>query len=294
VQYQTIEHGGDYKYNENEIYNYIKDKDNLEVLYKWFENSTYGINFKVRVYNKKTNEHELLELSFIDRWLVDKDIRLYEAMRIVPKNCPANIYNLWSPFAVDKMEDLNPECDYAEEIQFVLNHIKTICSGDEAIYNYFIKWIGQMLKYPETKSKVIVLFVSLVEGTGKGSVVRLLERIIGVNKVIATQQPETYVWGEFNSLMGNGYLVVLDELEKLQTAKSGMARLKGLITEPTFPLHGKGKDPVISASYHRFIGASNKILGALETTKVSTIWRCVTSCNDVRSILHQTALGYLA
>jgi len=216
-------------------------------------------------YNKKTNEHELLEFSFIDKWLTDKDIRNYEAMKIVPKNCPANIYNLWTPFAVDKMEDLNPEYDYAEEIHFVLNHIKIICSGDEAIYNYFIKWIGQMLKYPETKSKVLILFVSLVEGTGKGSVIRLLERIIGLNKVIATQQPETYVWGEFNSLMGNGYLVVLDELEKLQTSKSGMARLKGLITEPTFYLHGKQRDPVLMPSFHRFIGASNKILGALET-----------------------------
>jgi len=39
------------------------------------------------------------------------------------------------------MEDSIPEYDYAEEIHFVLNHIKTICSGGEAIYNYFITWI---------------------------------------------------------------------------------------------------------------------------------------------------------
>ena len=61
--------------------------------------------------------------------------------------------------------------------------------------------------------------------------------------------------------MSSEYLV-----EELQTAKSEIARLKGLITEPTFPLHGKGKDPAISASYHRFMGSSSKILGELETT----------------------------
>jgi hypothetical protein len=54
IQYQTIERGGDYKYNEEEIYNYIKDKDNIEVLYKWFENAPYGISFKVRIGDSKT------------------------------------------------------------------------------------------------------------------------------------------------------------------------------------------------------------------------------------------------
>lgn len=55
IQYQTIEKGTVYKYDENEIYDYVKDKDNLEVLYKWFENSPYGINFKVRVKDKFKN-----------------------------------------------------------------------------------------------------------------------------------------------------------------------------------------------------------------------------------------------
>lgn len=54
IQYQTIERGGDYKYKEDEIYDYIKDKDNLEVLYKWFENAPYGISFKVRIADKKS------------------------------------------------------------------------------------------------------------------------------------------------------------------------------------------------------------------------------------------------
>jgi len=58
IQYQTIERGGDYKYNENEIYNYVKDKDNLEVLYKWFENAPYGISFKVKVKESKGDENE--------------------------------------------------------------------------------------------------------------------------------------------------------------------------------------------------------------------------------------------
>lgn len=58
IQYQTIERGGDYKYKEDEIYNYVKDKDNLEVLYKWFENAPYGISFKVKITDKKSGNKD--------------------------------------------------------------------------------------------------------------------------------------------------------------------------------------------------------------------------------------------
>ncbi|VBB18004.1 early transcription factor VETF large subunit [Yasminevirus sp. GU-2018] len=58
IQYQTIERGGDYKYDEAEIYNYVKDKDNLEVLYKWFENAPYGISFKVKIKDKRAGNKD--------------------------------------------------------------------------------------------------------------------------------------------------------------------------------------------------------------------------------------------
>ena len=239
-------------------------------------NSYAHMKYTEATFNKKTKEYEELEFSFIERWVKDKDIRLYEAMKVVPRNCPDNIYNLWTSFAVEKMEQVNNEYDYAEEIKFILNHIKILCGDDEPIYNYFIKWIGQMLKFPEVKSEVAVLFISLNGGAGKGSLIRMLEKMLGHHKIIETQSPERDVWGDFNSLMADGYLVVLDELERLQTSKTGMSRLKGLITEPTCIINGKCKDPIKTASFHRFIGASNKLI-PLESKKgerKSLIIRC--------------------
>jgi len=58
IQYQTIERGGDYKYRESDIYDYVKDKENLEVLYKWFENAPYGISFKVKINDKRSGDKE--------------------------------------------------------------------------------------------------------------------------------------------------------------------------------------------------------------------------------------------
>jgi phage/plasmid-associated DNA primase len=59
------------------------------------------------------------------------------------------------------------------------------------------------------------------------------------------------VWGNFNGLMANAFLVAVDELEK-QKAKD-MAQIKGLITEPTLPINQKGKGQyIINMSLIRF------------------------------------------
>ena len=58
---------------------------------------------------------------------------------------------------------------------------------------------------------------------------------MGDNKVLESQTPDRDVWGNFNGLMANAFLVAVDELEK-QKAKDSMAQIKGLITEPTLPI----------------------------------------------------------
>lgn len=52
VQYQTPDGNISYKFNEKEINDYLKIKDNRNILVKWFENAPYGISFKVKVEDK--------------------------------------------------------------------------------------------------------------------------------------------------------------------------------------------------------------------------------------------------
>ena len=80
IQYQTIERGGDYKYKEDEIYNYVKDKDNLEVLYKWFENAPYGISFKVKINDKKTgNKDKFMSIGLNESGRIEYKTQWQEA-----------------------------------------------------------------------------------------------------------------------------------------------------------------------------------------------------------------------
>ncbi len=54
-----------------------------------------------------------------------------------------------------------------------MNHIKVLCNHDDVVFDYFIKWIAQMIQHPETKTNCPT-FISK-EGAGKGTLMRLFK-----------------------------------------------------------------------------------------------------------------------
>lgn len=64
IQYQTPDGQIVFKYNEKEISDYLKIKDNSEVLSKWFENAPYGISFKVKI--KERNMEKFMAINLND------------------------------------------------------------------------------------------------------------------------------------------------------------------------------------------------------------------------------------
>ena len=165
-------------------------------------------------------------------------------MQIVP--------TIWVPF---KMETITG--DYTKNIEglnFILNHIKILCDNKDDIYDYFIKWIAQMIQYPAMKSTHIILISS--EGTGKGLFLDLMKTMLGANKVIETSQPSRDVWGDFNGQMQDAFLVNLNELSKTET-KGSEGKLKKLVTDPNITINKKGVNQFDIPSYHRFITTTN-------------------------------------
>jgi hypothetical protein len=152
------------------------------------------------------------------------------------------------------MEGVDDFDEKQEAVDFMLNHIFILCGRDQPIYDYFLKWIGCMIQRPSVKLPMPV-FVS-AEGGGKGSLLRLFTAILGDNKILQTQEPSEEVWGKFNSLMLNAYLVCLDEINKKEM-KDCEGKIKGLITEPTMRINDKGKSRFPVVSYHKFIAFSN-------------------------------------
>lgn len=84
---------------------------------------------------------------FINKWLKDPMMNTKEDVGIYPNNnvCPENIYNLWTPFAMELITELSETIENLKGKDMLLNHIKILCNNDEKIYNYFIKWLAHCI-----------------------------------------------------------------------------------------------------------------------------------------------------
>jgi hypothetical protein len=140
-------------------------------------------------------------------------------------------------------------------LEIVLAHIKILCGGDQDVTDYMLKWIGQAIQFPAVKTRAI-FFISK-EGAGKGTLIDFLRSMFGKTKVLETSTPTKHVWGQFNGLMQDAFIVNLDEISKKDTVES-MGQIKALITNTAMTINRKGIDAYPIDSYHRFLSTTNK------------------------------------
>ena len=198
--------------------------------------------------------------SCIQRWISDENMRCYDEMGVYPPpiKCPPNHLNLWTPFYVEMLPFSSTTSDesgeYKKSMDLVLKHIDILCAHDEADSLFLQKWIGQMLKYPATKTVAPTLISE--PGAGKGTLLYMIERMIGSNKMLETTDPALHVWGSFNELMVNKFFINCDELD-YKSQKECDGKIKGLITNSNLTINPKGSKSFTIQSYHRFFYTSN-------------------------------------
>lgn len=210
-------------------------------------------HIKYMKYETKGKVSGFVEASFIHSWLTDPDMRCYTEMDCYPNvdKCPPNVFNTWTPFRVELIE----ECEVDNEvIEMFVKHVEVLCNNDKEVANVIIKWLAHMFQYPEYKS-FFPTFVS-AQGSGKGTLLDLLRKLMGEKKVLETQKPLVDVFGNHNAIMAQAYLVIFDEVTK-SDMNAVEGQLKGLVTEGTMTINPKGKDHYMIKSYHRFCATSN-------------------------------------
>lgn len=206
------------------------------------------------VYEKINKDGDVVIDNFINSWMNNNPSqRCYDDIGVYPDEtlCPNNHFNLWRKFQMEYITDFEIKND---ELQFVLNHIKILCGNDDKVFDYFIKWIGQMIQYPAVKS--ICPTIISKQGAGKGSLLKLLTKMLGDDKVFETTNPSRDVWGDFNGRMCNTFLINLNELSKKETLECE-GKIKGLITDPKLTINNKGLNQYDIQSYHRFLITTN-------------------------------------
>jgi len=192
--------------------------------------------------------------KFILKWINDNPlIRKYDEVEIYPPPlvCPSNKFNLWRPFAMEEVKEYEHK---EEELQLLLKHILILCDNDELTAKWLTNWIGQMIQYPAIKTKTPTLISK--QGAGKGTLLKVISRMLGSSKYFETSTPSRDVWGNFNSMMSNCYFVNLNELSK-KDVMDAESRLKALQTDERLTINEKGKAQFDIISFHHFMITTN-------------------------------------
>ena len=254
----------DYKPSKKQNYENVKEefeKHNCKVGCKFACNKNgfvdiYGItdfktlHMELKCFSKKKCE------SFIDRWLKDENKRQYDYFDGFPKDsiCPKNTYNLWVKFPVEKMPLVeNDKCKAG--LDWFLNHLKIMVNHVPEHYDFLEFWIAQMFQYPENKS-IMLTFVG-EEGCGKGTFIKFMQTIMGGgSRCWECTDPQNEMFGNFNDMMKDAFLVVLNEADKAGNYNHNN-KMKALITDPQINIRPKGKTNMTVKSNHRFMAMSN-------------------------------------
>jgi len=246
----------------------IKDKNGIILEFRIFSKKEIIDSYEhdyFKIVNKKTGEST--KTPCVKHWLLDSSMRHYEDVGIFPPplSCPTNIYNLWTPFYIQSLNDvyvweneyvcMDKKEELLQKCEALIHHIKILCNHNESDFLYLQRWIGQMLKFPALKTTCITLISE--EGAGKGTLLYLLEKIMGSVKVMETTEPDKHVWGNFNGAMKDCFLVNCNELD-MKAQQEAEGKIKGLITDTSLWINEKGIKAFKINGYHRYLFTSNK------------------------------------
>lgn len=215
--------------------------------------SGFKVAHEHRKYNELT-EKGVKKCAFIDKWFTDENMRVYSDADTYPPDveCPADVFNLWIPFAMERVPLGEPT---PEALDMFIKHIYVLSGKHDAIALYFRQWIAHAIQFPSVKTIMPTLISK--QGAGKGTLMKLFQRMFGESKVrneIST--PSRDVWGNFNGMMRQAFLVNIDELSGKDAREAGGV-LKTLIKSDTITINEKGVNGVVVKSFARFICTTN-------------------------------------
>ena len=198
---------------------------------------------------------------FIHKWLDGYDkIRMYQDINVYPypRICPENHYNLWGDFEIERRiprrtietMDMNIVNRFREYLLVLVNGVKEH-------RDWLEKWIAHAIQRPGEKVGKCIIFIGN-EGSGKTTIVNILRRMMGNDRVRTYVKPDRDLFGDFNSGLDKCYIVNLNETHSSQTSGESYESFKALITDDTVDINTKGKDVMTVLSYHRIIVTTNK------------------------------------
>merc|ERR1711991_254281 len=122
----------------------------------------------------------------------------------------------------------------------MINHVKMLCNYDVNITNQILDFIAHLFQYPEFKSYVPIFCGK--QGSGKNLLLAWISAMMGSKKMFETAKPEQHVWGNFNPVMLDCFLVHLCEFSR-KNSFAYEAEIKNIVTDSTITIRDLHKSP---------------------------------------------------
>jgi hypothetical protein len=170
--------------------------------------------------------------------------------------CPPDCYNLWTGFAAEAMDPINPSDEVIQKgLLCLLEHFKMLTDGNEAQYEFLLDWIAHMVQYPNHKIGIMLCLVGLF-GVGKTKVFELIHRMIGERGCFGTHTPERDVTGDNNVRMAECFFCRIEEVKKSQLADA-VGALRTIIMDGKIRIRQLFCSPEFVTNYTRFFLDTN-------------------------------------
>lgn len=180
-------------------------------------------------------------------WLRHAMRRQYRTVTFAPGRDIPGVFNLWKGFAVEPREG-TLHLGYLEHIKQI------ICNGDQALYDYLIRWMARCVQRPAEQGEVAVVLRGKM-GTGKGVFCREFGALWGRHYLQISNSK--HLVGDFNAHLRDCVVLFADEAFFAGDRKNA-SHLKALITEDRLMVEGKGVDSLPAPNYLHIIMASNE------------------------------------
>ena len=163
------------------------------------------------------------------------------------EDAPGGTLNLWKGWRVEP--DANADCS------LYLAHLRdVVCQGDEAAFDYLVKYLAHIVQRPAEKPGVAIVLRG-GKGVGKDTVAAYFSEIVGHAHAPVISQNEQLT-GRFNSHLQTALFVRVEEAVWAGSRRDEGA-LKSLITAPEMTIERKGVDIVQARSFVRVFISAN-------------------------------------
>ena len=193
-----------------------------------------------------TIQNRTIKIYIADEWIHSPHRREYKGIVFEPMEDIPGYYNLWQGFAIEPKEG---------DWSLMKEHIRDIiCQRNEDIARWVFAWMAKIVQKPGKDLQGTCIVLMGEQGAGKGIFAREFGSIFGGHYLHLNNINQ--ITGRFNAHLANKLFVFCDEALWDGSDKAAGV-IKGLITEPTFPVEYKGKDIFDVKNHANFIIASN-------------------------------------